>query len=131
MDHRTNFEPINKKKLSAMNELKDALVPPPVLALPISSGHVILDTAACDKHVGCMLLQKQEDDTARTIEFWSSTPNNAEKRFGTRPTDCQAIVRSAQILCPYLQEMQYGILSYEEFLKWTLSLSDSTGRLAR
>lgn len=83
MDQPTNFGPFNEEVLAAINAMKDALLSPPVLAIPIFIAHMTLDTDACDKRVGCVLLQKQEDKIARPIGYWSRSLNNAGKKYET------------------------------------------------
>lgn len=71
---------------------KEALVSPLVPALPSSTGHMRLDTDEYDKQVRCVLLQKQEEETSKTIEGRSPKGNNAGKRCDTTRRELLAIV---------------------------------------
>ncbi|NJR72361.1 MAG: hypothetical protein HC782_04925 [Gammaproteobacteria bacterium] len=62
-----------------------------------------LDTDACAVQVGCVLLQKQPDDTVRPIGYWSLALNDAERRYDTTQRECLAIVWSVLILRPFLK----------------------------
>lgn len=70
-DQPATFGSLNEEELNSMNSLKNALISPPVLALPNNSGHLTLDTDACNVQVGCVLLQQQPDDTTKPIGYWS------------------------------------------------------------
>lgn len=62
----STFEPLNEEEMAALIALKKALVSLSslaVFALPNFTSHVTLDTHACAVRVGCVLLQKQSDDT--------------------------------------------------------------------
>lgn len=57
-DQPKHFGPLNEKEGDFVASLKDSLIGPPGLALPESSGLYTLDTGACDKQVGFVLLQE-------------------------------------------------------------------------
>lgn len=48
-----------------MNTLKGALMSPPLLFIPNSTGHMTFDMDACDKQDGCVFLQNLGDETTR------------------------------------------------------------------
>ena len=59
---------------NAINNIKEALVTPPVLALPRLDRPFMIDTDASAYQVGAVLLQQQDDDNPRTwatIGYWS------------------------------------------------------------
>lgn len=126
----TKFRQLKKEEYSAMNVLEEALASPPILALSNSTGHMKIDTDACNKQVGCVLLQKQEDETTRPIGYWSHSLNDAEKRYDTRPRERPAVVCSQLILQPYLKETRFAVWTDQYSLKWILN-AESTDRLAR
>lgn len=117
--------------MTAMNELKNALISPPVLALPNFTGHITLDTDACNVQVGRVLLQKQRDETVRPVGSWSRALNDTKKQYDTTHRKCLAIVWSVLVLRPYLKINRSTIRTGRDSLKWILNLSDSTGRFAR
>lgn len=83
-----------------MKSLKDALISPPVLALPGSAGHLILDTEACNVQVGCVLQQEQPDKVIQTIGYWSRSLTDAKRQYDTTQRECLAIVCAAHLLRP-------------------------------
>lgn len=54
-----------------MQSIKNALISAPVLVIPKPTGHLTLDTDACDVQGDYILLQKQSDDTFKQIRYWS------------------------------------------------------------
>lgn len=53
------FQTLNEKELQSMQSLKNAFISPPVLALPIQTGHLTFDTDAFDVEDGCVLLKEK------------------------------------------------------------------------
>lgn len=68
---RSPFTPLSSNEVYAMKTLKSALISSQILALPNSGRHITLDTDASFVQVGCVLLQKQLDDTAKLMGYWS------------------------------------------------------------
>lgn len=56
-DQPETFRPFNKGELTYMLSLMNALISAHILTLPKSTGHVTLDTNACDIQIGYKLLQ--------------------------------------------------------------------------
>lgn len=120
-DQVTNFGQHDEEEIATINPLKGALVLPPVIALPKSSGHKTLDKDACDKQVGCLLLPLQDDETTRPAGFCSHKHNDTTER------ECLAIVWSVLILCLYLKGTRFTIRTDQESLKLIPKFTDSTG----
>lgn len=53
----TTFDILNEEELGALPKLQRRLVKAPVLALPKSKGEYVVETNACDRQVGFVLLQ--------------------------------------------------------------------------
>lgn len=114
-----------------MIALTEALVSPHVLALPNSTAHMALDTEACKKKVRIVLLQIQKEETARPIEYWSPTLNDAQKKCDTTQWKRLAIVCSVLILRSFLKGTRFTIRTYQDSIERFLHLTNSTGGLAR
>ena len=124
------LEPFTEAEYSAYKELKEKLVSPPVLKLFQPDLPVILETDACNRQVGCILLQKHEDGI-HPVGYWSRTLNSAEKNYSATERECLALVWACQILRPYLEGISFIARTDHEVLKWLVSLTDTSGRLAR
>lgn len=77
------FGTLSKDDLNSLNTLKDALIAPPVLALPNSTGHMTLDTNACDVQAGCIFLQQQSDETTKRIGYEPRYLKDVERTYDT------------------------------------------------
>lgn len=106
----------------------NALISPPVLALPNSTGHI--DTDACDVPTGCKLLQEKPQKTVMPIGYWSTSHTDAERLYETTEQKCLAIVCAALFLCPYLEHTRFTLKTDHNSLKGILNLMDSSERIA-
>jgi len=73
--------------LAAFDDLRQALLAPPLLALPNAKGQIIADIDVCADQLGCTLLQEQPDGTRLPVGYWSRGLSPAEKKLlnnGTR-----------------------------------------------
>ena len=76
----------------AFEELRDAMVRAPVLALPNVTDPFILDTDASDKSVGAELIQIQEGE-ARAVAYGSLTLTPEQQKYCTTRKKLLAIIR--------------------------------------
>lgn len=80
----TEFKLIDEDELAIMNALKTALIPSTPLYLPNAIEPMTFDTDTRDNHIGCALLQMQEDRATNSMNYWSRTLNDSEKRMTPR-----------------------------------------------
>lgn len=66
-----------------MNALKERLMSPPALALPVSTVHLTLDTDACTTQVGCVLLQQHGTGTTKSNRLLVNVPNRRRTQYDT------------------------------------------------
>ena len=102
-----------------------------MLRLPKPGVPFSVDTDACKHQVGSALLQVSEDGTRHPIGFWSRSLSAAERNYSVGEKECLAIVWAVQMLRPYLEGTQLHLFTAHQALKWILSGSDHSGRLAR
>jgi len=55
--------------LAAFDDLRQALLAPPILALPKAKGQMIVDVDTCADQLGCTLLQEQPDGTRLPVGY--------------------------------------------------------------
>ena len=72
------WDTLEPKARAAFRTLKEHSAEPPVLALTLREGHVTVETDACDRILGAVLLQAQEDGSKRPIGFFSRSLTAAE-----------------------------------------------------
>ena len=126
-----NFENPTKEQLAAFETLKDRRTSPPVLALPKAGSNYRLDTDASDYQLGCTLLQEQEEDVWHPVGYWSKLLNETERRYSPTERECYAIVWAMRTLRPYLEGVRLKVRTDHAALRWILTITESTGRLAR
>jgi RNase H-like domain found in reverse transcriptase/Reverse transcriptase (RNA-dependent DNA polymerase) len=95
--------PLSSEQVTAFDTLCDALLNPPILALPLIEGAFTLDTDASDHQLGCCL-QSQPDGSKRPVGYWSRGLTSAEKNYSTTEKECLAIVWAILHLRPYLEQ---------------------------
>lgn len=111
--------------------LKHSLTEPPVLHLPRNDLPYSVDADACEHQIGCALLQTHPDNIRYPIGFWSRFLTPAERNYSVGEKEYLAVVWATQMLRPDLEQENFNFYTDHEALKWVLSSSDSTGRLAR
>ena len=104
---------------------------PHKLALPRRSGHITVQTEACDRQLDTVLLQAQADGTNKPIGFLSRSLTAAERNYETTERECLAVVWAHLLLRPYIELQRFTVVSDYEALKWLLTHKESIGRLAR
>lgn len=88
----TTFETLEETERLAFRALQEKLTSPPVLALPRFQGRYIIDTDACDKQIGCILLQQQSDGHDEPISYWSRSLNAMEGAYEAIHRECLAVL---------------------------------------
>lgn len=131
MDQPNKIRPLNEEVLAAINAFIETLVSPHVRTLPNSTGPITLDTDASDKKVECLFLKNHKKEASRLFAYSSRTFNNSENSYGTTQRECLAMVLFVLILPTYVGRTQFKFRTYNDSHKWTLNVTDSTGRLAR
>jgi len=128
----TEFGPLSEEEQAAFKELRARLITPPILALPRSGLPMTVETDACDKQVGCVLLQDQPDgQPMKPLGYWSRSLNKAERNYNTTQRECLAVVWAVLMLRPYLYGTRFTLRTDHESLRWILNLSDASGKLQR
>lgn len=76
---------------------------PPVLALPKAGRIIYVNMDACDRQVGCYLLQEQPSRDLSLIVYLSRTQSKPERKHSATEIELLAVVHSAIALRPYLE----------------------------
>lgn len=86
------FGRLNETVIEALETLQNGLLTPPKLVLPRQNRPKTLDTDACDKQIGGILLQSQPEGPGKLVEYWSCPLNKSEMVYYTGYTDRVAVV---------------------------------------
>ena len=103
----------------SFESLRDALVSPPVLALPKPGAEFVLDTDASERQIGCVLQQRMDSEAPlKPVGFFSRILNAAECNYSTTEKEALAIVWACRLLRPYLLGQLFVIRTDHDALKW-------------
>jgi len=110
--------------------LKDALVSPPVLALPDFSKQMVLTCDASDKSVSFNLSQVIEGQE-RMIEYGARGLRKAERNYSICERELLAIISGVQHYHTYISGSEFLIRTDSSALQYLNSMKHVTGRLGR
>ena len=114
----------------AFEELKTALVNPPILAYPNYDDPYILETDCSDNAAGFILSQVQ-DGHQRVIAYAGKRLNDAQKNFTTTEKEALAVILGFQHYDSFLRGNHVKVITDHIALKWLLTHKSPKGRLAR
>lgn len=80
-DAKPNWNNPAKEQLRAFETLKEKGTSPPVLALPRAGKTYMLDTDPSAYQLGCTLLQEEDDESWKPVDYWSYLLNSAERKY--------------------------------------------------
>ena len=110
--------------------LKKALTSYPILQNPDLSKEFVLQTDACDRGVGAVLLQS-DGENLHPIVFMSKKLLPREQRYSIVEKECLAIVKACQTLREYLIGKEFVIETDHFPLRWLNQMKDHNMRLLR
>lgn len=115
----------------AFLELKSRLVQAPVLACPNFSHPFEVHTDASNFGIGAMLVQTI-DGVEHPVAFMSRSLGKSERNYSTTEREALAVLAALEHWRCYLEnDKMFTVYTDHSALKWFLSLSNPTGRLAR
>lgn len=116
---------------SAFNRLKECLISAPVLSCPDYSLPFQVHTDASNYGVGAMLTQVV-DNVEHPIAYMSRSLTGPEKNYSITERETLAVITALEHWRCYLENgLTFTVYTDHSALKWFLSLSNPTGRLAR
>ena len=115
----------------AVNELKRALTTAPVLIHPNFKLKFYIQCDASDKGIGAVLYQKDEEGNEQPIAFFSRKLNPSQRNYSVTEKECLAAVKAIDRFRPYVEMMEFTVVTDHASLKWLMTLKDLSGRLAR
>lgn len=115
----------------AFLELKSLLVKAPVLACPNFKLPFEVHTDASNFGIGAMLCQTV-DGVEHPVAFMSKSLNGAERNYSVTEREALAVLTALEHWRCYLENGQtFSVYTDHAALKWFVSLTNPTGRLAR
>ena len=114
----------------AFDTLKQALVEPPVLALPNHHDPFVLDTDASDLAIGAELIQLQEGEE-KVIAYGSFAFTKEQRKYCVTRKELLAVVRFTRQYRHYLLGKEFTVRTDHASLIWLLRFKEPQGQLAR
>ena len=115
---------------AAFDALKQALVSPPVLAMPDDHGTFILDTDASDSSIGAVLSQVQ-GGVEKVIAYAGRSLSKQERNYCVTRRELLAIVHFARYFRQYLLGRRFTIWTDHAALTWLQRTPEPIGQNAR
>ena len=116
---------------SAFEILKEKLVTAPILTFPKFDRQFYLHCDACDKSVGAVLLQKDDEKRDHVIAYASKCLNKRQKSWPVTEKECYSLVYGVTEFRPYLYNHPFTIISDHSALQYLLTSKHLKGRLLR
>jgi hypothetical protein len=113
------------------NKLKRKLCSTPILAHPQYDKPFILYTDACTMGVGAILAQLDDDGKEHPIVYLSRSLSPAEQNYTITELECLAIVWSVKKLHPYIDGIDFTLITDHSALQWLSDFSGTNKRLVR
>lgn len=114
-----------------METLKTVLASPPVLEFSHFGVHLTFYEGACNIQIGSVLLQKKQNDTTKSIRYWSCFLAKTEQQYDSRQRDRLANIWFVLLLRPYLENWRFPINADHNLLKIIFNFTDSKEKLPR
>lgn len=122
---------MNEAEMNSFRHLKEALVKPLLLSLPLSDLTNVLDTDACEKQLDAVLMQHSEYKSLRPTIYYPRTLMTAKRNNDRAKRECLVIVWAILLLHPYLYVTHFEIRTNHYSLWWIFHMDTSSGRLSR
>jgi len=106
---RPDLPPPTDVAIAAFEDLRNALLFPPVLALPKANRKLVVDVDACADQAGCTLLQEEPGDLLHPVGYWNRGLTAAEQNYSTTERECLGVVWAVLKLRHFLDGQRFLI----------------------
>jgi len=103
-------------QVPAFTSLRDALLHPPVLALPRRGAPFTIDFDAFETQLGCSLLQKQQDGHLKPAGIDSRALQPEQRNYSATDRECLGQVRAVLHLRHYVEGSRFTVRTDHECL---------------
>lgn len=117
--------------LSAFDNLKSKLSEAPILQSPDFSKPFFIHCDACRTGVGGVLVQVSEEGDEMPIAYVSKKLNKAQQAYSVTEQECLAALVCLKTFRPYVEGHEFTIITDHASLKWLMTQTDLSSRLAR
>lgn len=115
----------------AFNELKQAMITAPVLHTPDFSRSFYIHCDASHTGVGGVLMQLTDSGEEVPISYMSKKLNPCQRNYSVTEKECLAAILCIKKFRAYVEGQSFTVITDHASLKWLMSQSDLSSRLAR
>ena len=115
----------------AFEEVKAALISPPVLRRADPALPYILQTDWSPTAIGAILAQEDADGEEHPIAYASKSLKDLERKYSATEGECFAVVSFVEHFRPYLWGVPFTLEVDHWCLQWLMTASQNNSRLAR
>jgi len=126
-----DLPPPEDAAVAAFEDIRNALLCPPVLSWPKANRLLVVHVDACADQFGCTLLQKEPRKLRHPVGYCSRGLTAAEKTYSTTERECLGVVWAVLKLRHFLGGQRFLIRTDHQAISWIYSTTDSSGRLMR
>lgn len=127
---RKKFE-WSEEAQKAFTVLKEQLCKAPVLHSPDFTLPFAIHCDASHTGVGGVLMQKDSDGNEVPIAFMSRKLNKCQRNYSVTEKECLAAIMCVKKFRAYIEGHEFAIITDHASLKWLMSQTDLSTRLAR
>lgn len=117
--------------MEASKTLQQNFIAPPWLVMLCSKGSSNLDTKACSKEMGCVLIPAQPNIAKKPPGYWSQASSAADRYYDTTQCECLVFGWALILLKPYFGGQRFQVRTEHAVIKWIYNLIDSTVPLSK
>lgn len=122
---------LTPEAIESFESLKHSLITAPVLRHPDFSKPFYIQCDASEVGIGAVLFQKNDSESENPIAFYSQKLTACQKNYSVTEKECLAAVSAIKRFRPYVEMMEFTVITDHASLKWLMSLKDLSERLAR
>lgn len=122
---------LKQEALDSFHQLKKALTEAPVLVNPDYKKRFFIQCDASGYGIGAVLFQKDQEGNENPVAYYSQKLNAAQQNYSVTEKECLAAVMAVKRFRPYIELMEFTLITDHASLKWLMTLKDLSGRLAR
>ncbi|KAL7723989.1 hypothetical protein ACLKA6_001958 [Drosophila palustris] len=130
LKHKKHFE-WSEDAEKSFQTLKAEMCKAPVLHTPNFEAPFFIHCDASHTGVGGVLMQVNEENDEVPIAYMSRKLNKCQRNYSVTEKECFAAILSIKKFRPYVEGHAFTVITDHASLKWLMSQSDLSTRLAR
>lgn len=110
----------------ALDQLKESLINPPILANPDFDEEFTIESDASDLAVGAVLTQVQKGEK-RVIAYFSKKLNSTRRKYAAVEKECLAVLWAIEAFRHYVEGVHFRVITDARSLVWLSKVSAEKG----